>query len=205
VDVGIGTRRWFERVGPDAPLYFDPSHKKTGKSMDRYRRYRNAKTTGEYLLLHASGHTEGGSRMVHGLPHTPLATRDFVFDFERGYVRLLASGALMSFGSSLRTGVLGLSEESLATLGDSARADILATVGAWVDYDTESDMLSVLELTKFVEDRRFVLSVVLPELQALSSSHRPDVIGSTATSLDAPTPLRDRLYDMSRRVALLYG
>jgi hypothetical protein len=108
----------------------------------------------------------------------------------------------MSFVSSLRTGILNLSEESLASLDDDARKDILATVGTWVDYETESDMLSMFELTKFVEDRRFVLSVALPELAASSASHRPGMDGTTPNSRSAPQPLRDRLYEMSRRVAL---
>ena len=82
-----------------------------------------------------------------------------------------------------------------------ARADILATVGAWVDYDTESDMLSVLELTKFVEDRRFVLSVALPELAASCPSQRPGIVGLHPGVGRAPPPARDRLFDKSRRIA----
>ena len=134
--VGFGSREWFERVGPDAPLYYDTSHKKRGKSKDRYRKYMSAKTAGEYLTLHSTTQPPGDRRMIHGRPYTRQATEDFKFDFDRGYVRLLAAGALMSFGSSQRKNIQLFTTEYLESREDVYK-DIYTAVGNWVDYDVE--------------------------------------------------------------------
>ena len=47
--------------------------------------------------------------------------------------------------------------------GDDLYKDIHTAVGNWVDYDVDADMLSVTELTKYVGDRRYVLSIGLGE------------------------------------------
>jgi hypothetical protein len=68
----------------------------------RYDRYKAATTVGEYLRL--NGGAEKGT-LVRGLRYCQLASNDFVFVFKRGLVRLLPSGALLSFSPSTREAI----------------------------------------------------------------------------------------------------
>ena len=69
---------------------------------------------GEYLRL--NGGAEVGI-FVKGLPYCQLASSDFVFDFKRGLVRLLPSGALMSFSQPTRAAVLAITAYGAGTAG----------------------------------------------------------------------------------------
>ena len=101
----VGSKRWLTESDPDTPLYFDWSHKKAGASGARYGKYKAAATIGEYLRL--NGGAAPGT-MVRGLPYCQLASSDFMFDFKRGLVRLLPSGALLSFSHPTRAAVLAV-------------------------------------------------------------------------------------------------
>ena len=74
----VGSKRWFESMDPQSPVYFDTSLRKGKKSGVRYELYKHAKTLKEYLTLHPK--EKVGEEY-----------RDFDWDFSRGQVKLLPS------------------------------------------------------------------------------------------------------------------
>ena len=77
-------------MDPRSPVYFDTSLRKGKNSGVRYELYKHATTLQEYRDLHPKD--KSGDEY-----------RDFEWDFSRGHVKLLPSGALMTLDLNSRT------------------------------------------------------------------------------------------------------
>ena len=127
----VGTKRWFDSLDLDSPIYFDTSYHKSRKCGARYELYKHAKTLKEYLDLHP----KGGKGEEY---------RDFEWDFSKGHVKLLPSGALMSLDLNSRAAL------SQVTVG---------CVSAEVP-------LGICDLRDDLADRIFQATATIPSLPA---------------------------------------
>ena len=74
----------------DTPLYFDTAHTKAKASGIRYHAYSSAKTVAEYCRLN---------------PDPAFRSKDFLYDFKNGFLRLTVQSAMMSLSLADRAAV----------------------------------------------------------------------------------------------------